>query len=172
MWFCRHWLTDSRTVKEFQLIIPLARSWIWRSVTIRLCHNKKKLMMKVLHGSWLHLKIYENWVRKWAQWYDIGTSIRQGKLKQGGVVHGWQRLYSSIYVGSDTWGSCLRSFWNSDKTYNDSSNIDWSRNAHAAIRVKIWWIINTRALPSKDHLAWCPAANYDSRLYTLIHQMQ
>ena len=40
------------TVKEFQLTIPLARSWIWRSVTIRLCHNKKKLMIKVLEAGY------------------------------------------------------------------------------------------------------------------------
>jgi len=28
---------------------------------------------------------YENWVRKWARWCDIGT-FQQGKLRQGGVV--------------------------------------------------------------------------------------
>ena len=29
---------------------------------------------------------YENWVRKWARWCDIGTFFQQGKLRQGGVV--------------------------------------------------------------------------------------
>ena len=49
-------------------------------------------------------------------------------------------------------------------------NLQWQfRHEYAGIRVKIWWIINTHALLSKGLLAWCPAPNYDSRLYTLMH---
>ena len=110
-----------------------ARSWIWRSITIRLCHN---MMIKVL---------------------EAGYTDRDCTLE---------------YVASDTRGSSLRSSWNSNETYNDSSNIDWREENYLCICSNIWWIINTRALPSKGHLAWCPAPNYDSRLCTLIHQIQ
>ena len=39
--------------------------------------------------------------------------------------------------------------------YDSSNFLNWNRKvyAYAAIRVKIWWIINTHALPSKGHLA-------------------
>ena len=62
-------------------------------------------------------------MRKWTQWCDIGTSFWQVKLRRGSVVvdRAW------IYVALDTQGNCLRSSWNSDETYNDSSNFDWSR---------------------------------------------
>ena len=106
-----------------------ARSWIWRSVTVRLCHN----MIKVL---------------------EAGYTDRDCTLE---------------YVASDTRGSSLRSSWNSDETYNDSSNIDWREENYLCICSNIWWIINTRALPSKGHLAWCPAPNYDSRLALHSH---
>ena len=115
---------------------------------------------------------YENWVRKWARWCDIGTFFRQGKLRQGGVVVDRDCILG--LAASDTQEKLFKKllkFLIIDETYNDSSSIDWNRyvHAYAAIRVKIWWIINTHALPSKGHLAWCPAQNYDSRFYTLIH---
>ena len=109
-----------------------------------------------------------------AQWCNIGTFFRQGKIKTRWCSC-WQRLCSWISCFMQTHKKAkLLKFLIFDVTYNDSSTIDWSRkaHAHAAIRVKIWWIINTYALPSKGHLPWCPAPNYDNRLYTLIHHMQ
>ena len=96
---------------------------------------------------------YENWVRKWAQWCDIGTFFRQGKLRQGGVV--FDRDCNLGLAASDTQEKLFKKLSSPefiiDKTYNDSFSIDWNRNVHAyaAAQVKIWSIINTHALPAK-----------------------
>ena len=59
-----------------------------------------------------------------------------------------------------------------DETYNVSSNIGVEKYIHMQQYKWIYGGLNTHELLSKGHLAWCPARNYDSRLYTLIHHMQ
>jgi len=79
---------------------------------------------------------YENWVRKWARWCDIGT-FRQGKLRQGGVVV--DRDCTLGLAASDTQEKIFKKFLKFliiDETYNDSSNIDWNRNVHAYAQYK------------------------------------
>jgi len=68
---------------------------------------------------------YENWVRKWAQWCDIGTSFRQGKLRQGGVVV--DRDCTLGLATSDTQEKLFKKLsapeiFIIDETDNDSSN--------------------------------------------------
>ena len=119
---------------------PPTWSWIWRSITIGLCHNKKK-------------------VRKWAQWCDIAWLLLLARQVQGGVVV--DRDCTLGLAASDTQESSLRTPEILMKL-TMSSNIDWSRKVHAYAAILaegrgafITWI--------NDVIGWASAAFYVER---------
>ena len=91
-----------------------------------------------------------------------------------------QRLYSWMYCFRCEldFEKLLKFSLIIDGTYDDISNTGSSIKDHvsAALWVKMCCMENfssyTHALPSKPHLTWCPAPNYNSSIYMLIHPVQ